>query len=416
VAAKYTEILEARLGALRENGDYRVFSVIERVAGRFPRAIVSTPGGPKDVVLWCTNDYLGMGQDPTIIACTKEALERYGAGAGGSRNIGGTSPEHVELEAELAALHQKEAALYFGSGYSSNEASLSTLARLLPGCVIFSDEMNHASIIHGVRNGQCEKQIFRHNDVGHLAELLDSAEPSKTKIVVFESIYSMDGDVAPIRAICELANQHGALTFLDEVHAVGLYGPRGAGIAAREGVPDLPVIVQGTLGKAFGGVGGYIAGPAAVVDSVRSFAPGFIFTTSPPPAVTRGCVRAVQRVRAADVERATLHSNVALTKRKLKTAGVFVAPTDSHILPVIIGDSTCCKRVAHDLLHDFGIYVQPITAPTVARGTERLRITPTPQHTVEQIEELSRALATSIRRHQRVGTHEVAFTMEQSAA
>lgn len=378
----FSALFAARLDALKSEGRYRVFADIERIAGRFPKALYrAAPGGsPTEVTVWCSNDYLGQGQDPSVIAAMQDVIARTGAGAGGTRNISGNSHELVELEHELADWHGKEAALTFTSGFVANEAALSVLARQIPGCIVFSDASNHASMIAGIRNSRAEYRVFRHNDVAHLRELLAAARPDSPKLVAFESVYSMDGDIAPLADICDAAAEFGALTYLDEVHAVGLYGPRGAGVAARDGVSHRLDVIQGTLGKAFGLMGGYIAGSSLLVDFVRSFAPGFIFTTALPPVIAAGARASLARLIQADGLRARHQAQAAKLKQMLVTAGLPVLPSESHIVPLMVGNAEACRDAARLLLQRHKIYVQPINFPTVPRGTERLRLTPTPYH------------------------------------
>lgn len=387
----YEQAFAQALDGLRAERRYRVFNQIERDAARYPRAIWHSPSGSREIVIWCSNDYLGMGRHPDVIAAMAETARKTGVGAGGTRNISGTSRAIVELEAELADLHRKEAGLVFTSGYVSNETGIATLAQLLPNCLILSDAGNHNSMIEGVRRSGREKVIFRHNDLAHLEELLQAAG-DRPKLVVFESIYSMGGDVAPIGAICDLAERYGAMTYLDEVHAVGMYGARGGGIAERDGVMDRVDVIEGTLGKAFGVVGGYIAGKQTVVDAVRSFAPGFIFTTALPPAVAAAAQVSIRHLKNSGIERAQHQAQVQKTKDALVRAGLPVMPTDTHIIPVMVNEAGPCKAASDLLLEEYGIYIQPINFPTVTRGTERLRITPTPFHDERLIGELVQAL------------------------
>lgn len=381
------------LARLKREGRYREFANLKRLAGRAPDAIWRSPGGAERVVtVWCSNDYLGMGQHPAVLDAMHKALDETGAGSGGTRNIAGTSRYHVELEAELARLHGKQAALLFNSGYMSNEATLSTLGKLLPGCVIFSDALNHASMINGIRNSGCERQIFRHNDVDDLARKLALVEKGRPKIIAFESVYSMDGDVGPIAEICALAREHGALTYLDEVHAVGMYGGHGGGIAEREGLAAQVDVIEGTLAKAYGLMGGYITGSAALVDAVRSHAPGFIFTTSLAPVLAAGALASVRHLAASDAERRAQQAHAALLKRELSARGLPVLLTDTHIVPVIVGEAGACKALTDALLERHAIYVQPINYPTVPKGTERIRLTPGPFHGPERIAALAQAL------------------------
>jgi 5-aminolevulinate synthase len=386
----YEGFFKSRLDALRAEGRYRVFADLARKAGDFPRAHDHASG--RDITVWCSNDYLGMGEHPVIRAAMHEAIDKAGAGAGGTRNISGTTHYHVLLEQELASLHKKPAALVFTSGYVANDAALATLASQMPNCIVFSDALNHASMIQGIRHGRSEKQIFNHNDPADLARCLAAADPARPKLVAFESVYSMDGDIAPIGELCDVAHRFGALTYLDEVHAVGLYGATGAGIAERDGVEGKVDIVQGTLAKAFGLIGGYVATSTAVVDFIRSYAPGFIFTTSLPPAICAGAVASIRHVKAAGELRVRHQERAALLKRKLKDANLPVMPSQSHIVPVLVGDARLCKDASDELMDRHGIYLQPINFPTVPHGTERLRLTPTPQHSDADIDRLVAAL------------------------
>jgi 5-aminolevulinate synthase len=388
----YDTFFANALNTLHEERRYRVFADLERIAGRFPHAYWHSPQGKRNVVIWCSNDYLGMGQHPKVIGAVVETATRMGAGAGGTRNIAGTNHPLIELEAEIADLHGKEAALVFTSGYVSNQTGISTIARLLPDCLILSDAWNHNSMIEGVRQAGVEKQIWRHNDVAHLEELLAAQPLGRPKLIAFEGLYSMDGDVAPIKAICDLAEKYNAMTYCDEVHAVGMYGPRGGGICAREGQMHRVDVLEGTFAKAFGSLGGYIAASANVVDAVRSYAPGFIFTTALPPAVCAGITAAIRHLKESDWERERHQDRAARTKAVLHAAGLPVMASETHIVPLFVGDPEKCKQASDMLLADHGIYIQPINYPTVPRGTERLRITPSPYHEDALIDALAEAL------------------------
>jgi 5-aminolevulinate synthase len=380
------------LARLRDERRYRVFADLERLAGRFPHATWHSPDGARDVIVWCSNDYLGMGQHPKVIGAMIETAARMGAGAGGTRNIAGTNHPLVDLERELADLHRKEAALVFTSGYVSNETGISTIAKLLPDCLILSDQLNHNSMIEGVRQSKCEKQIFRHNDTAHLEELLRAAVPNRPKLIVFETLYSMDGDVAPISHICDLAERYGAMTYADEVHAVGMYGPRGGGQAEHQGAMARVDVIEGTLAKALGCLGGYITASAALCDAVRSYAPGFIFTTALPPAICAAATAAIRHLKTSSFERERHQERAARVKAVLNAAGLPVMPSATHIVPVFVGEPEKCKQATDLLLAEYGIYIQPINYPTVAKGSERLRITPTPYHDDALIDALAEAL------------------------
>ncbi len=389
----YARVFNQAIDRLHAEGRYRVFIDILRNKGMFPNArCFAGHNGPKPVTVWCSNDYLAMGQHPKVIAAMEEALHDVGAGSGGTRNIGGNTHYHVDLEAELADLHGKEGALLFTSGYVSNDATLSTLGKILPGCVIFSDELNHASMIAGIRNSGCDKRIFRHNDVAHLEELLAAEDPATPKLIAFESVYSMEGDVAPIAAICDLADKYNALTYLDEVHAVGMYGARGGGISERDAQAHRLTIIEGTLGKAFGVMGGYIAADQTIIDVIRSYAPGFIFTTSLSPVLVAGVLASVRHLKASSVEREGQQAAALTLKTMFRDAGLPVMWGETHIVPLMVGDPIKAKKISDILLAEYGVYVQPINYPTVPRGTERLRFTPGPAHDDAMMAELTQAL------------------------
>jgi 5-aminolevulinate synthase len=392
-ALDYQRVFTQAIDRLHAEGRYRVFIDILRNKGMFPNArCFAGHNGPKPITVWCSNDYLAMGQHPKVIAAMEEALHDVGAGSGGTRNIGGNTHYHIDLEAELADLHGKEGALLFTSGYVSNEATLSTLAKILPGCIIFSDELNHASMIAGIRNAGCEKQVFRHNDLEHLEQLLQAADPEVPKLIAFESVYSMDGDVSPVHAICDLADKYNALTYLDEVHAVGMYGPRGGGISDREDAAKRLTVIEGTLGKAFGVMGGYIAADQMIIDVIRSYAPGFIFTTSLSPVLVAGALASVRHLKQSSDERDGQQAAAATLKALMADAGLPVMPSTTHIVPLMVGDPVKAKRISDILLAEYGVYVQPINYPTVPRGTERLRFTPGPAHDEAMMVELVQAL------------------------
>ncbi|MBL8552389.1 MAG: 5-aminolevulinate synthase [Hyphomonadaceae bacterium] len=388
------QVFEDAVAAVRAEGRYRVFADILRSRGRFPRARLRLPeGGEKDIVVWCSNDYLGQGQSPEVLAAAHEAIDKVGAGAGGTRNISGTTSYHVDLERELAQLHGKEAALLFTSGYVSNDATLSTIAKLFPDLWIFSDASNHASMIEGIKRAKCQKRIFRHNDLQHLEALLNEAPPEAPKLIAFESVYSMDGDTAPIEQICDIAEQYGAMTYLDEVHGVGLYGAQGGGVAERDGVMHRVDFIEGTLAKAFGTMGGYVTGPTIAIDAIRSSAPGFIFTTSLAPSIAAAALESVRLVKACPHMRDRLAERAARLKELLRESGLPVMDSSTtHIVPVLVGDAALCKEISDTLLYEHGIYVQPINYPTVPRGTERLRFTPSPFHDDTLMDELVTAM------------------------
>ena len=376
----YGQIFSDAVRQLHDERRYRIFTELERHLGAFPRATNHSREGRPDVTVWCSNDYLCMGQHPEVTEAMKAAVDRMGAGAGGTRNISGTHHAIVELESELAELHHKQSSLVMTSGFVANEAAISTIARFLPGCVIYSDELNHASMIAGIRHSGAEKKIFRHNDIDHLRQLLQETEPERPKLIIFESVYSMDGDIAPLEKFCDLADEFNAMTYLDEVHAVGMYGPHGAGVAERDNVMDRIDVIQGTLAKAFGVIGGYIAASTDLVDTVRSYAPGFIFTTALPPGIAAAATASIRHLKTSNVEREKQQERAATLKARLAAVGLPVMPSVTHIVPILVGDPALCKQATDMLLEDYGIYIQPINFPTVPRGTERLRITPGPGH------------------------------------
>jgi len=388
----YNKYFTGALNSLKNEGRYRVFNDIKRTLGNFPNAIHYSDSEEKEVSVWCSNDYLGMGQNKNVLTAMHEAIDSSGAGSGGTRNISGTSHYHVLLEKELADLHNKEGALLFTSGYISNEASLSTIASILPNCVVLSDELNHASMIQGIKNSKAERFIFNHNDPEHLDKILKTFHPDRPKLVAFESVYSMDGDIAPIKELCEVSKANNALTYLDEVHAVGMYGPRGGGIAEREGLMDELDIIEGTLAKAYGTMGGYIASNKNIIDVIRSFASSFIFTTSLPPAIAAGALASVKYLKKSSLERNIHQTRAKSLKEKLRQTGIVVMPSESHIVPILVGDPILCKKASDMLLSDFSIYVQPINYPTVPKGKERLRITPSPLHDEKMIDYLVESL------------------------
>jgi 5-aminolevulinate synthase len=388
----YDHFFVAALDRLHDERRYRVFADLERIAGRFPHAVWHSPKGPCNVVIWCSNDYLGMGQHPKVVGAMVETATRVGTGAGGTRNIAGTNHPLVQLEEELADLHGKQASLLFTSGYVSNQTGIATIAQLIPNCLILSDALNHNSMIEGIRHAGCERKIFRHSDMAHLEELLRAADPDRPKLIACESLYSMDGDVAPLAKICDLAERYGAMTYVDEVHAVGMYGPRGGGIAERDGVMHRIDVLEGTLAKAFGCLGGYIAASHEIIDAVRSYAPGFIFTTALPPPICSAATAAIRHLKASSWERERHQDRAARVKAILNAAGLPVMSSDTHIVPLFVGDPELCKQASDLLLEEHGIYIQPINYPTVAKGTERLRITPSPYHDDGLIDALAEAI------------------------
>jgi 5-aminolevulinate synthase len=390
----YEAHFQTCIDGVKAEGRYRYFATLERIAGRFPKALYHAPdGSKKEVTVWCSNDYLGMGQHPKVIEAGRAALENSGTGAGGTRNISGTTRYHVALEESVADLHGKEAGLTFSSGYVANEGALATLGKLLPDCAIFSDAMNHASMIHGIKDSRCEKFIYRHNDMEHLESLLKSVDAKRPKIIAFESLYSMDGDIAPLRETIELAEKYGAMTYLDEVHAVGVYGPRGGGVAEERGLMDRIDIIEGTFGKAYGAMGGYIAGKRAIVDAIRCFSSNFIFTTSLPPAVLASAHAAVEHLKVSQIERQKVRINTQMLKDLLTRADLPFMQGPSHIVPLVVGEPNCCRELTDILMREYNLYVQPINFPTVPRGTERLRLTATAAHSKEDIESLANVLS-----------------------
>lgn len=390
----YESFFATKISTLHDEGRYRVFKPIARQRGNFPRALYHRPDGQKkEVTLWCSNDYLGMGQSPIVIEAMHNAIDKYGTGAGGTRNISGTSPLHEKLEESVAKLHQKQAGLVFSSGYTANQGALAVLASLLPDCIIFSDQKNHASMIHGMKDSRAKIEIFSHNDANHLESLLKQYPTTQAKIIAFESVYSMDGDIAPVREFCNLAQRYNALTYLDEVHAVGLYGENGGGIAEQENLLDQIDIIEGTFGKAYGVMGGFITGNHVLIDTIRSYASSFIFTTSLPPAVLAGALASVEHLKTSAIERIRMRSNVMRFKKGLEKSGLPYLQGPSHIVPLIVGEPTCCKLLTDELLERYNIYVQPINYPTVPKGTERMRLTATATHTYEDIDDFVNILA-----------------------
>jgi 5-aminolevulinate synthase len=390
----YRKFFEQRITDLKQEGRYRTFANLERLVGRFPTALYHAPDGiSREVIVWCSNDYLGMGQNPVVLNAMHDAIDKSGAGAGGTRNISGTTRYIVDLESSLADLHNKEAALVFPSGYTANEGALATITKLLPDCHVFSDELNHASMIHGIRDGKSTKHIYKHNDLDHLESLLRAAPTNVPKLIAFESVYSMEGDIAPIKDICDLAEKYGAMTYLDEVHAVGVYGPRGGGVAEERGLMDRIDVIEGTFGKAYGLMGGFVTGNASIIDAIRSFSSSFIFTTALPPVLCAGALASVEYLKSSSIERERVKSNAKYLKSKLDDAGLSYLKGESHIVPLIIGDSVCCKAITDWLLNTQNIYVQPINYPTVPRGTERMRLTATAVHTTEHMDKMISVLA-----------------------